>query len=439
METKYKLNTNCLMYMCKGGHYALVKMLIQSEATVNSQNLLGDTPLSIVCSRLHLAVRYFNCGKLLLKNNANPNTCDKKGIVPLNWCAMHGHVGMTKMLLEAGASQSLPANRDLRPLPMARDNNRKAVAKLLKAAWDKDMEAKEAKEKTHELYLEKKRAMERREREENTPGLSFHDRQRARKVRMAEKRAKEQENKYQTALRLASGDFKEQEKREEKQKKAQQEYELGEQLDTNWKLKKESALCNHWEIHSQTKIEKEKSARPYSLGGQKLKNSMAALVRSSGYLVSRLQTQELVQIYTNTDYCLVPFCTWILTQKAFTTRKNRQALVYVAGVNDDEGYAQSGAGGSVHADTGPVLTKKIMVKSPKKVVFTEGEHATTLPQYGYEQTLEREVRENDRTIASDPKWSMALSSINVNTQATGVHAANCSHVGASSSGGGRGF
>jgi hypothetical protein len=28
-------------------------------------------------------------------------------------------------------------------------------------------------------------------------------------------------------------------------------------------------------------------------------------------LVSRLQAHKLIQIYTNTDYCLVAFCTWI--------------------------------------------------------------------------------------------------------------------------------
>jgi hypothetical protein len=28
--------------------------------------------------------------------------------------------------------------------------------------------------------------------------------------------------------------------------------------------------------------------------------------------VSSLQAHKLIQIYTNTDYCLVAFCTWIL-------------------------------------------------------------------------------------------------------------------------------
>jgi hypothetical protein len=31
--------------------------------------------------------------------------------------------------------------------------------------------------------------------------------------------------------------------------------------------------------------------------------------------VRRLQTHKLIQICTNTDYCLVAFCTWILTTR----------------------------------------------------------------------------------------------------------------------------
>jgi hypothetical protein len=32
-------------------------------------------------------------------------------------------------------------------------------------------------------------------------------------------------------------------------------------------------------------------------------------------LVSSLHAHTLIQIYTNTDYCLAAFCTWILTTK----------------------------------------------------------------------------------------------------------------------------
>jgi hypothetical protein len=39
-------------------------------------------------------------------------------------------------------------------------------------------------------------------------------------------------------------------------------------------------------------------------------------VRMSKNMVSRLQAHKLIQIYTNTDYCLVAFCTLILTTRA---------------------------------------------------------------------------------------------------------------------------
>jgi hypothetical protein len=41
------------------------------------------------------------------------------------------------------------------------------------------------------------------------------------------------------------------------------------------------------------------------------------------FRVSSLQAHKLIQIYTNTDYCLVAFCTWILT-----TRHEQQRAVF---------------------------------------------------------------------------------------------------------------
>jgi hypothetical protein len=38
-------------------------------------------------------------------------------------------------------------------------------------------------------------------------------------------------------------------------------------------------------------------------------------------MVSRLQAHELIQIYTNTAYCLLAFCTWILTASTSTSTR----------------------------------------------------------------------------------------------------------------------
>jgi hypothetical protein len=236
MEKKNKLNTSCLMYMCKGGHYNMIKLLIQASATVNSQNLLGDTPLSLCAARVHVHSRYYQCAKLLLSNGAAVNTWDRNGVVPLCWAATFGHIGLTKKLLEAGASQNVHPNRNNRPLPMAVKNKHKTVIKLLTAAWNREEEVAEAKEKANELLLERKRQKERRDREAKTPGKSYDDRRRARKLERLEARQRAAADKDDRMRKLASGDFKQMEKEEEEQKKREKEYELGEQVDTTWKV-----------------------------------------------------------------------------------------------------------------------------------------------------------------------------------------------------------
>jgi hypothetical protein len=47
-------------------------------------------------------------------------------------------------------------------------------------------------------------------------------------------------------------------------------------------------------------------------------------------LVSRLQVQQMPQIYTNTDYCLVAVCTWILTTRSFQSLWVLSRLIHTA-------------------------------------------------------------------------------------------------------------
>ena len=127
VEKKNKINTSCLMYATKGGHYHVCELLIRAGASVDNQNLLGDTALSIACSRANMHRRYVACAKLLLRNGANANTWDKNGYVPLCWAAVHGQKGLARALLEHGARQNIWANRNYRPAPLARRYKHPAV------------------------------------------------------------------------------------------------------------------------------------------------------------------------------------------------------------------------------------------------------------------------------------------------------------------------
>jgi hypothetical protein len=50
---------------------------------------------------------------------------------------------------------------------------------------------------------------------------------------------------------------------------------------------KSNVYSNHWEVHCQTKAQKQAAARPYTVGNQGGGNYLAKLVRNSGYLKVR--------------------------------------------------------------------------------------------------------------------------------------------------------
>jgi ankyrin repeat domain-containing protein 50 len=75
------------------GHEAVVKLLLEAKAKVDSKDGYGRTPLSWAAERGHEAVV-----KLLLEAKAKVDSKDVYGRTPLSWAAERGHEAVVKLL-----------------------------------------------------------------------------------------------------------------------------------------------------------------------------------------------------------------------------------------------------------------------------------------------------------------------------------------------------
>ena len=87
---------------CRGlprnGHEAVVKLLLEKGADIESKDDYGRTPLSWAAEGGHKAVV-----KLLLEKGADMESKDDYGQTPLSWAAEGGHEAVVQLLLEKGA------------------------------------------------------------------------------------------------------------------------------------------------------------------------------------------------------------------------------------------------------------------------------------------------------------------------------------------------
>eukprot|EP01046_Picozoa_sp_COSAG06_P030748 COSAG06_NODE_2941_length_6022_cov_3.468278_6_plen_331_part_00 len=81
-----------------GGHAALVELLLSANASVDTPNEEGATPLCIAAQNGHTAVI-----KLLLAAEASVDTPTQDGATPLSVAAQQGHTAAAERLLGAGA------------------------------------------------------------------------------------------------------------------------------------------------------------------------------------------------------------------------------------------------------------------------------------------------------------------------------------------------
>jgi len=108
------------------GRDEVAKLLLGANASVNSLDGEGRTPLHAASDSGRDEVV-----KLLLGANASANSSDGKGGTPLHLASNYGRYGVTKLLLEANASVNSSDGKGLTPIDNARELGDSCFFKLL--------------------------------------------------------------------------------------------------------------------------------------------------------------------------------------------------------------------------------------------------------------------------------------------------------------------
>ena len=101
--------------------------------------------IETIYSLMHYAVKYGNVPavRALLKSGEDANNCfwavtsgliNYMKVTPLYYAALHGHLSIVALLLDAGANAREPDHRVQSPLEVARARGYKNIVELLKAA-----------------------------------------------------------------------------------------------------------------------------------------------------------------------------------------------------------------------------------------------------------------------------------------------------------------
>lgn len=115
-----------LAYAANNGHEAVVKLLLENNAQIETRDLLGQTPLSLAAESGYEAVV-----KLLLENHAQIESRDEEGKTPFAYAALCGRVGVVKLLLENDAQIESQSFIGQTPLHLAALRGQGAMVKLL--------------------------------------------------------------------------------------------------------------------------------------------------------------------------------------------------------------------------------------------------------------------------------------------------------------------
>ncbi|RHZ57220.1 uncharacterized protein CDV56_100992 [Aspergillus thermomutatus] len=115
-----------LSWAAQEGRISIVKLLLQTETTVDDVDEMCRTPLSRASENGHEAV-----AKLLIDKGADVNASDNGGCTPLSYTSWKGHEVIAKLLINKGADVNARDNWGCTPLSQASAKGYEAVAKLL--------------------------------------------------------------------------------------------------------------------------------------------------------------------------------------------------------------------------------------------------------------------------------------------------------------------
>ena len=126
LETRDYWGRTPLLHAARYGHEAVIKVLLERGVELKTKDNDSRTPLSHAAGNGHEAVV-----KVLLERGAELKTRDNDSRTPLLWAARYGHEAVVKVLLERGAALETEDYWSRTPLLHAVGNGHEAVVKLL--------------------------------------------------------------------------------------------------------------------------------------------------------------------------------------------------------------------------------------------------------------------------------------------------------------------
>jgi hypothetical protein len=103
----------------RGGHEAVVSLLLTNDANINAKTNGGRTPLHLASSKGQDAVV-----SLLLENGANVNAKSNRGETPLHEACREGRENIVSLLLEKGGDPTITDNIAETPSQLAQKENK---------------------------------------------------------------------------------------------------------------------------------------------------------------------------------------------------------------------------------------------------------------------------------------------------------------------------